>query len=87
MRCMAVVQPLKNLTGPPCNGMLSEVPQDTKHRETWVPLLQFCVKLITHPHLLVRATSERFLPAGALLQLGLVSESHWLQPVLVLTVH
>ena len=27
-------------TGPPCNGKLSEVSQETKHRETWVPLLQ-----------------------------------------------
>ena len=39
------------------------------------------------PHLLVRATGERFLPAGATFKDGLVSESHWLQPVVVLTVH
>jgi hypothetical protein len=44
-------------------------------------------RLITHPQLLVLATTERFLPAGATLRGGLNSENHWLQPVLVLTVH
>ena len=42
---------------------------------------------IAHPHLLMRATSERFLPAGATFRVGLASENHWLQQVLVLTVH
>ena len=43
--------------------------------------------VMIHTHLLVWATSERFLPAGSLLRVGLASESHWLQPVSVLTVH
>ena len=43
--------------------------------------------LIAHPHLLVRATSERFLSIGGTFGVGLASESHWLQLVLVLTVH
>ena len=44
-------------------------------------------KLIACPQLLVRATNERFLPTGAIFRVGLVSESHWLQPLLKLTVH
>ena len=43
--------------------------------------------IIAHPHLLVRATSERFLPTWATFRAGLASENHWLQPVLVLTIH
>ena len=42
---------------------------------------------IVHPYLLMRATSERFLPVGATFRVGLTSESHWLQLVLVSTVH
>ena len=43
---------------------------------------------LTHsPHNLVRATSERFLPAGGTFRAILSSESHWLQPLLVLSVH
>jgi hypothetical protein len=44
-------------------------------------------RLIPSPHLLVLATNERFLPAGGIFRAILASESHWLQPVLVLTVH
>ena len=33
------------------------------------------------------ATGERFLPAGTTSRIGLASENHWLQPVLVLTSH
>ena len=40
--------------------------------------------LVAHPHLLVRVTSERFLPAGSTFRHGLAGESHWLQPMLVL---
>ena len=36
---------------------------------------------------MVRATSERFLQAGTIFGVGLAGESHWLQLVLVLTVH
>ena len=43
--------------------------------------------LIAHPHLLVRATNERFLPAWVIFRASSASESHWLQPVPVLTVH
>ena len=43
--------------------------------------------LLAHPHLPVRATSERFLPARAAFRAGSTSENHWSQPVLVLTVH
>jgi hypothetical protein len=35
---------------------------------------------------MVLATSERFLPAGDTYRVILASESHWLQPVLVLSV-
>ena len=42
------------------------------------------LKRITHPQLLVHATSERFLQARATFRSYLASESHWLQPLLVL---
>ena len=43
---------------------------------------------IAHPHLMVRATNKRFLPTrGHTFRGGLANESHWLQPVLVFTVH
>jgi hypothetical protein len=42
--------------------------------------------LIPSPHLLVLATSERFLLARGTFRIMLVSESHWLQPMLVLPV-
>jgi len=32
-------------------------------------------------------TNERFLPAWSTFRVGLASESHWSQPVLVLTIH
>jgi hypothetical protein len=35
---------------------------------------------IAHPHLLVRATSEQFLPTWSTFRHGLASESHWLEP-------
>jgi hypothetical protein len=38
-------------------------------------------------HLLVRATNEWFLPAWSTFRHGLASESHWLKPMLILTVH
>ena len=41
----------------------------------------------TCAYLLVRATSERFLLVGATFRTGWVSKSHWMQPVLLLTVH
>ena len=34
--------------------------------------------LIAHPHLLARATSERFLLAWAIFRVGLASESYWM---------
>jgi hypothetical protein len=37
--------------------------------------------------MLVLATSERFLPAWGTFRAILASESHWLQPMLVLSVH
>jgi hypothetical protein len=43
--------------------------------------------LIAHPHLLVRANCERFLPAWATFKVGLASESQRLQLELVLTIH
>ena len=43
--------------------------------------------LIAHLHLLVWATNERFLLAWATFRDGLARESHWLQPMLVLTIH
>jgi len=42
---------------------------------------------IHSPHLLVCATNERFPPAGGTFRAILASESHWLQPVLVLSIH
>jgi hypothetical protein len=49
--------------------------------------IEFDGTLIYSPHLLVWATSERFLPAEGTFRVILASESHWLQPVLVLSVH
>ena len=43
--------------------------------------------VIPSPHLLVLVTSERFLPTWGTFRTILASESHWLQPVLVLSVH
>ena len=43
--------------------------------------------LIPSPHLLVLATSERFLPTWGTFRAMLASESHWLQPMLVLSIH
>jgi hypothetical protein len=43
-------------------------------------------QLIPSPHLLVLATSEQFLPARGTFRAILASESHGLQPVLVLSV-
>jgi hypothetical protein len=40
--------------------------------------------LIHSPHMLVHATSERFLPVGGIFRVILASESHWLQPMLIL---
>ena len=42
--------------------------------------------IIVRPHLLVRVTSERFPPARVTFRSVLANESHWLQPLLVLTV-
>ena len=44
-------------------------------------------QFIAHPHLLVLATSEWFLLARATFKIGLASDNHLLQPVLVLTDH
>jgi len=44
-------------------------------------------EFIHSPHLLVQATSERFLPAGGTFRVILANESHWLQPMLVLFIH
>ena len=41
---------------------------------------------LAHPHLLVRATNNRFLLARATFRSVLASERNWLQAVLVLTV-
>ena len=49
-------------------------------------LLHKAPSLIAHPHLLVRAINERFLPSRNTFRNVLASESQWLQPVLVLTV-
>jgi hypothetical protein len=44
--------------------------------------------LIHSPHMLVRATNERFLLASrGTFRASFASESHWLQPMLVLSVH
>ena len=45
-----------------------------------------CDELIAHPHLLVRATSERFLQTRVTFRSVLTSESHWLQLLMALTV-
>ena len=39
------------------------------------------------PHLHVRATSEQFLPARVTFRADVAGGSHWLQPMLVVTVH
>ena len=50
---------------------------------------RYCVitLLIAHPHLLVWATSEWFLTAGATFRVGLACEGHWMQPMMVLIVY
>ena len=45
------------------------------------------MRLIHSPHLLVRTNSERFLLAEGIFKTILANESHWLQLVLVLSVH
>ena len=45
------------------------------------------LRLIAHPHLLVRVTSEWFLLAGVNFRAALASENHLLQLVLKLDVH
>jgi hypothetical protein len=60
---------------------------DCKEGTKIQPLREGQCKLIAHPHLLVQATSERFLPAWSTFTHGLANERHWLQPVLILTVH
>jgi hypothetical protein len=45
------------------------------------------VTLTPSPHLLVLATIERFLSAGGTISAISSNESHWLQPMLVLSVH
>ena len=52
-----------------------------------VPFLVVYLSLIPSPHLLVLATSERFLLAGGTFRTILANESHWLQQVLVFSVH
>ena len=44
------------------------------------------IQLLPSPHLLVLVTSEQLLPARDTFRAILDSESHWLQPVLVLSV-
>ena len=53
----------------------------------WNTLLYVSCPMIAHPHLLVWATSERFPLTRAVFRSALASESHWLQPLLVFTVH
>jgi hypothetical protein len=57
------------------------------HFSLAIPRQYFLMKLLPSPHLLVLATSEQFLPVGGTFRVILASESHWLQPVLVLSVH
>jgi hypothetical protein len=64
-----------NCMSPRCGWMLMNV------------LVWGLVRVLPSPHMLVLATSERFLPAGGTFRVILASESHWLQPVLVLSVH
>ena len=45
------------------------------------------VRLIHSPHMLVWATSERFLLAWGTFRTILANESHWLQQVLVSSVY
>ena len=46
-----------------------------------------CRYLIPSSHMLVLATNEQFLPAWSIFRAILASESHWLQPMLILSVH
>jgi hypothetical protein len=49
---------------------------------------QMLLNMVIHStHMLVQATNEQFLPAGGTFRAILASESHWLQRVLVLSVH
>ena len=55
---------------------------------TSLPLIGLSLNLVIfHPHILVQATIERFLPAWTTFSPGSACESHLLQTMLVLTVH
>jgi len=45
------------------------------------------MKVMPSPHLVVLATNEQFLPTWDTFRAILANESHWLQPMLVLSVH
>jgi hypothetical protein len=56
----------------------------------WLFMTSICLHegpLLAHPRLLVWGISERFLSTGGTFEVGSASESQWLQPMVVLTVH
>jgi hypothetical protein len=63
-------------------GWQSSMPKHCVHDQK----LESKELIIPSPHLLVLATTERFLPARGTFRAILASESHWLQPMLVLSV-
>jgi hypothetical protein len=79
----------------PHNGRERERGLDKTEDKTFLPT--YCEGVVGSCHQGLRpldhvthtllATSERFLPAGGTFRVILASKSHWLQPVLVLSVH
>ena len=56
-----------------------------RQMKIWMYLNDY-MHIIVHPHILVRATSEQFPPARVTFRSVSAKESHWLQPLLVLTI-
>ena len=55
---------------------------------TWThKTCQIHYNLIAHPHLLVHATNEQFLPVGVIFRVDLANENHWMWPMLIGTAH
>ena len=67
-----------------CIGIAGHLPYN---RGSFTRVLGNTLGLIPSPHLLVLATNERFLPTWGTFRAILASESHWLQPILVLSIH
>ena len=86
-RCLSLIFIINTSTFKPCHNIcqLGSAPDNVDGLKVMFYRTKF--RLIHSPHLMVRATSERFLPTGGTFRAILANESHWLQPMLVLSVH